>query len=236
MFVARRFRLIVVASACVQGCVFVTDLDGFVGVAPTSSTTDAQSEIPDAFDDPGDANAAEETTVDRNTPDTAQPVEEDASIPETSSPVMVTMGETTVLQSSDRGNGNLMVAQEAPLARAGTLRSLSFFVSTAMGDLRLGVYDATGPDEGPGKKIAETNPFTPQSGWNTVSVRTAVSLDAGTYWLVYLPSSDDLSFRVTSSGRSRWYSFPYGPMPPSFQTAPNAGSTHWSFYATLEAR
>jgi len=142
-------------------------------------------------------------------------------------------GETAVLAQDDAGNGGLLVAQEAVLAQAGTLQTLSFYVTTASGQLRLGVYDATGPGGGPGAKRAETAEFAPQVGWNTVTVSSAVALPAGTYWLAYLSNTNALHFRMTTSGKARWYSVTYGPLPATYSSSPSSGTYHWSFYGTL---
>jgi len=104
----------------------------------------------------------------------------------------VTIGETAVLSAGDNGNGNLLSAQRAKLAQAATIQSLSFYVTAASGKLILGIYDATGPNGGPGALKAQTNSFTPVTGWNTANVITPVSLTAGAYWLAYLPSSNAL--------------------------------------------
>jgi len=93
-----------------------------------------------------------------------------------------TMGETNVLGSDDSENANYVLAQQATLGQAGTLESLSFYVSQAAGSLVLGVYDASGPGNGPGTLIAQTAGFTPVVGWNTQSV-APVTLSAGTYRL-----------------------------------------------------
>jgi len=144
------------------------------------------------------------------------------------------VGETSVFNESDSGNGNLLLAQDAVLSQPGTLQSLSFYVTAAAGRLRLGLYDATGPGGGPGSKRAETNAFTPVVGWNTASVITPVALAAGPYWLAYLPESDALNFSANRSiGQFRYYAYPFGPMPATFSTTPNGGVTHWSFYGTL---
>ena len=146
----------------------------------------------------------------------------------------VTMGESSVMGVNDSGNGNLLISQKATLAQTGILRRLSFYVTTAAGNLRLGVYAANGPSGGPGQKLAETASFTPTAGWNTVSVLSPVTLGAGSYWLAYLPSSSSLGFRVGSGGEARWQSFSYGPMPATFPTSPTVESVRWSLYATLD--
>jgi hypothetical protein len=76
--------------------------------------------------------------------------------------VKTTMGETALLDSEESRNANLLLAQEATLTQAATLRNLAFYVVSAAGNLRMGVYDATGPSGGPGHKLAETAEITPQ--------------------------------------------------------------------------
>jgi hypothetical protein len=146
----------------------------------------------------------------------------------------VTMGETNIMPSDDNGNANLLLAQKTTLTQGGTLQSLSFYVTQAAGSLILGVYDASGPNGGPGKLLAQTNSFTPVVGWNTANVITPVHLAPGTYWLAYLPSDNNLHFRVDrTSGTLEWYSFAFGSMASTFSTTPNVETGHWSLYATL---
>jgi hypothetical protein len=147
----------------------------------------------------------------------------------------ITIGETNILPSDDNGNGNLLLAQNATLIQTATIRSLSFYVTVAGGNLHLGIYDATGPGGGPGAKKAETASFTPVVGWNTANVITPVSLTAGTYWLAYLPSSNTLAFKkdTTAGVSGKYYTYTYGVMPATFSTAPASTASHWSLYATL---
>ena len=147
----------------------------------------------------------------------------------------MSIGQPRVLPIDDYGNGELLLAQSTTLATRATLRSLSFYVTQAAGKLRLGVYDATGPNGGPGAKQAETAELTPTVGWNTAAVTRPVTLAAGKYWLTYLPSSNDLHFRRGGdhSGENAWYPYAYGPLPATFSRSPTVSSDHWSFYATL---
>ncbi len=149
----------------------------------------------------------------------------------------VTMGETAVLTATDNGNGNLLLAQGATLAQAATIESLSFYVTAASGNLILGIYDATGPNGGPGTLKASTNSFTPAAGWNTAKVVTPLSLSAGTYWLAYLPSSNSLGFvKTNATGNCTYYADRFGSLPSKFSTSPaRCTPTTWSFYATLAA-
>jgi hypothetical protein len=146
----------------------------------------------------------------------------------------ITMGETTVFGSVDSGNGNLLLVQDATLSESAYIESLSFYVIRAAGQLRLGVYDATGAGGNPGNLVAATNAFTPGPGWNTASVVNPAQLPAGNYWLAYFPSDSALSFATNFSlGSFRAASLPFGPMPAIFPSIEIQGTTHWSLYGTL---
>jgi hypothetical protein len=146
----------------------------------------------------------------------------------------LTLGETSILTTNDGGNGDLLVSQQATLTQTAILQTMSFYVTTAVGTMRMAVYDATGPGGGPGTKLAETAQITPITGWNTTPVTTQVSLPAGSYWLAYLMSSSSMAFRDTGSGTAKWAPLTYGPMPATFPTSTSTGAYHWSFYATLD--
>jgi RHS repeat-associated protein len=164
-----------------------------------------------------------EITTDMNTPITS---------PGLILPVM--MGEPGVLPGDDSGNGELLVAQQTYLAEAGTLQSLSLYASQAAGRVRLGVYDSTGEGGNPGTKLAETAEITPVDGWNTASV-SPVSLSPGSYWLVHLPSTDDLHVPSSPFGAYVQSSVDFGPMPATYPDINGSGATHWAVYATLTA-
>src|SRR5512132_2620232 len=57
----------------------------------------------------------------------------------------VMLGDNTVLPSNDSDNGDHLLANPATLSQTGTVQSLSFYIGTAAGNLRLGSYDASGP-------------------------------------------------------------------------------------------
>ncbi len=147
------------------------------------------------------------------------------------------IGETAVLSDFDGSNADKLHAQSAVLNQAGSVISLSFYVTHADGDLRLGVYDSSGPSGGPGLKVAETLAFTPVFGWNTANVMAPINLTPGTYWLAYLPSSNNLAFlkSANSSSSGRYFNYQFGVLPQVFSTNPTSTPSHWSLYATLTA-
>lgn len=155
----------------------------------------------------------------------------------TSAGTPIIIGETTVLSTVDNGNGNLLVAMQAALAQVATIQSLSFYIGTVSGGLRLGIYDATGAGANPGNLLAATAAFTPVAGWNTANVVTPVLLQPGAYWLAYLPQNNALAFRALrgSGVREVNKAFTYAALPATFPASPAGDVSHWSFYATLIA-
>ena len=147
----------------------------------------------------------------------------------------VKIGLTAVYSTTDSQNANILSAQIIRLTQAATIQSLSFYVKAASGQLALGLYDATGPNGGPGALKASAYVI-PTTGWNTKSV-TPVLLPAGAYWLAFVPSSNALTFSVTHvTGDCKYYSFQYNALPSRFSTSPaSCNPTTWSFYATMTA-
>jgi YD repeat-containing protein len=147
----------------------------------------------------------------------------------------INIGETYVMYYDDSGNGDYLVAQHTTLSQEGTIQSLSFYVTEAMGKLRLGLYnDNTG---NPGSLVATTDEFTPVAGWNTQNVQSPVLLPPGEYWLAFLPESNDLHAPYGWPGLGqnigRFYSYAYGEMPSTFSSSAWSGNFQFSLYATF---
>lgn len=175
-------------------------------------------------------------------PPTATPIPTNTPIPPTTTATpmptatptgasLLRIGETNILGTDDSGNGNLLIAQQAILPQNATVQSLSFYVASAGGQLRLGIYDDAGGR--PGTLRAQTAAFTPIVGWNTQNVITSVALPAGTYWLAYLAQSNNLHFRVGSSGSAWGYGYAFSAMPTTFSSSADTAAVHWSLYASL---
>ncbi len=153
-----------------------------------------------------------------------------ATATNTQSPIF-NIGETNILATPYSGIGNLLIAQQVTLSQAATVQSLSYYVSTAGGQLRLGIYTNSG--SAPGALMAQTAAFTPVTGWNTQPVITPVPLSAGTYWLAFLPESSTLSGRMTYAGTGRYYGYAFGPLPASYSASSSTATFRFSLYATL---
>jgi hypothetical protein len=147
----------------------------------------------------------------------------------TAAPATINVGETTVLTGADSGNGNLLVAQPITLTQPAALQSLSFYVATVGGQLRLGLYSGATPTT----LVAQTAGFTPVAGWNTQPVASS-QLVSGQYWLAYFPQSNTLAFRKTDTvGTSYFKNVTFAAMPATFPTSPLTTTSHWSFYGTF---
>ena len=150
-------------------------------------------------------------------------------------PMTVVIGDANQLPNDDSGNMDVILAQKATLSQAATLTALTFYVAQAAGNLRLGLYDSTGPNNGPGAKKAETAEFAPVVGANKQNVVTQVLLPAGDYWLAYAPSDNGLHFYLSNDGDGMlaYASMTYGPLPATFPTTVTNLNQHWTFTATL---
>ena len=150
----------------------------------------------------------------------------------------ITLGETNQLRYDDSGNAGLLLAQGPyNLPQAATINTLSFYVTTSAGQLRLGIYTA-GPNNNcaGGSLKAQTAAFaTKANRWNTAPVTAPVQLPVGNYCLAYEPSSNSLHFvKDISSGVGLvWYNRSFGTFPATFSNSPNTDPNHWSLYATL---
>lgn len=145
------------------------------------------------------------------------------------------IGEDTVFAIDDSGNDNLLVAQAATIDAPATLTDLSFYIAAPAGKLRLGIYDASGPQQLPGRLLASSAELAAVSGWVSAPVTSPVKLQPGTYWLTYLASSADLHFQRAGqdSGTSCAAHYAYGDLPDVFPEQVDSLTDQWSFYGTL---
>lgn len=130
------------------------------------------------------------------------------------------------------GMGNRLAAQRVTLSQSATIQSLSYYVQTPGGQLRLGIYNNSASNT-PGILVAQTAAFTPIAGWNTQPVISQTVLPAGTYWLAFLPESNTLAGRVVGSGTGRYYTFTFGALPATYATTSTSSAFRFSLYATL---
>ncbi len=147
------------------------------------------------------------------------------------------IGETTVLGNDDSGAQNMVLAQDADLAQTATLVSVSLYVKTPSGNVRFGVYDAGGPNGGPGAKLAETAQAAATMGWMTLPVVMPATLNAGKYWLAFASDDNNLVYEKSGdgTGNNATMQSTFGPLPATFDDMANVNPDHWSLYATLLA-
>jgi hypothetical protein len=210
---------------------FQTGSGGSITLTPTETQTPTQTFTPTSGQATTTTPTPTRTSTVTRTPTRTSTPTRTATATQTLPAGAITMGETAVLSADDSGNGNLLIAQKATLSHDATLNSLSLYVASPSGQLRLGIYTDAG--DRPGTLKAQTAAFTPVSGWNTQPVQAPVLLPAGTYWLAYLPSSSSLHVRVAANGTARGYSYTFGALPANFSSNPMTASAHWSLYASL---
>src|SRR5262249_7069780 len=135
------------------------------------------------------------------------------------------------------GAQDMVLANDANLAMAGQLVSVSLYVKTASGNVILGVYDASGPDGGPGALLAQTASTAATMGWMTVPVTTPTTLNAGKYWLAFASDDNNLVYERAGDGTGNLATTQntFGPLPMTFDDMPNTDTDHWSIYATVLA-
>jgi hypothetical protein len=136
---------------------------------------------------------------------------------------------------TDNGNANLLCGVQVNVPSTCVAESLSFFVTAPSGNLVLSIYDATGIGGTPGQLLAQTNAFAAVANWNSQALQKPLSLSAGTYWLCYDPSSNDLGFAVQSGGRGFVAGVPYSNAMPGIAPAGSivGGGCVWSIYASV---
>ncbi len=143
------------------------------------------------------------------------------------------IGDQTIESTADGGHANHIEAFKETLSQTATIQSLSIYLSTAQGQMYLGIYtDASGY---PGTLEATTAEFKPTTGWNTVNVQTPVSLPAGTYWIVFLPQSTSAVFQSNGgvSGTEEIVHYSIAALPSTFPSGGTASTNTDSFYGTL---
>lgn len=147
--------------------------------------------------------------------------------------VNTNMGVTSVLSGSDNLL-NYLVSYRVTLDSDSTIRSLSVYVKTAAGNMRMGVYSDN--SNNPGTLLAYTNEFSPVVGWNTVQTNE-VELQPGNYWIAFESDTSSMILAALSSGGVHRYksSWTYGALPSSFPTPIGSGSWQYSVYANLSS-
>ncbi|MCB9136481.1 MAG: hypothetical protein H6636_13725 [Anaerolineales bacterium] len=146
---------------------------------------------------------------------------------------IITMGETNILPGGPSSNlGDVISAQQATLSARASLQSISLYVNNPAGQLRLGLYGDSGGY--PGNLIIQSPSMLSATGWNTYNFPSPhITLDAGNYWLAFLPEDDALTLPIENTGINHYYNHPFGNMISPFPNLEASGTFHYSVFATL---
>ena len=113
------------------------------------------------------------------------------------------------------------------------IASISFY-SHATGNYRVAVYS---DNSGPNTKLWESPDTTATTGWNVITTAagspSSLTLNAGTYWLVYQWNSANAGPSLTtgSSGDGKYMPMAYSTFPATW-TGGTVTSQQWSIYLT----
>lgn len=138
-----------------------------------------------------------------------------------------TFGDTNIEVDGDYGNESYLEGSPVTLSSAGTLQSLSIYISSCNNcnsseQAILALYDATGSGGTPGNLLATTTTFSvTQTGWLTENVTTPVLLTAGTYWLMSNNNDNDIGYQVNDINGTvptDYCNYTFGAMPSNFTT------------------
>lgn len=158
--------------------------------------------------------------------------------PQIAAPVMGINSPTIIGEQSTAGfivdsGANIIRSAPFSLAQQATAQTMSCYIVTAGGQLRLGIYsDNAGV---PGTKLAETAAFTPTTGWNTAALTTLPAMAVGTYHLVFLTSSNTLQFAFLSGPPNlSFVAWTFGALPATWPAGSSTSTGHWAVYATLQ--
>lgn len=146
---------------------------------------------------------------------------------------VITMGETNPLIDGDVGNlGNVISAQPATLSDRSSLQSISLLVSNPAGQLRLGIYSDIGGY--PGNLLIQSPSIPSTSDWTTYNFPSPhITLDAGNYWLAFLPEDNALTVPIGNTSLNHYYNHPFGNMINPYPNVLASAPHHYSLYATF---
>jgi hypothetical protein len=134
--------------------------------------------------------------------------------------------------NSDEGNmQDLLTARKVTLTATQTFSGITMYTTTSGGNVRYGLYDATGPSGQPGNKLAETPEIFNDFGYSPAYFPNRLALGPGDYWVAFLVADNGANTRKDSaSGSYCRYSYTYGSLPATFSTSPTCGTTDYSIF------
>lgn len=146
-----------------------------------------------------------------------------------------TAGNTSVLASVDNGNAMALQAFPVSIPQAAIVTSIASYCTTPGVSVLLGLYsDNNGY---PGTLVAQTEAFTPVTGWNTQATITAVVIPAGTYWVAFLPGDNAFANPKAAVGSGSVDSAVTAfALPTTFPTGGSTSTSQWSVYVNLSTQ
>ncbi|HEX3048429.1 MAG TPA: hypothetical protein VHY08_27015, partial [Bacillota bacterium] len=130
------------------------------------------------------------------------------------------------------GSPQSISAYQVNLPETGMIESISVFVKTGHGKIRLGVYsDISGK---PGRMLAVTGEARMNIGWNTVRLSKRVRALKGLYWICFRSSQKSVGIAVSyEGGNSVLALYKKQGLPTTFPGSFQISTRQYSIYATL---
>lgn len=141
---------------------------------------------------------------------------------------MATFGKTDIGGSEWHSTAGVIRGSIFTLSEAGTVTAISLYLDTAVGNVKLAIYDSSF-----NKMYADDTGQAVSAGWNTIS-GLSVALSAGDYWLYWKNSASGTYTRYDAGGATQasYYSHAYATAFPASFTPDGYIGREISIYAT----
>jgi hypothetical protein len=162
----------------------------------------------------------------------------DTGLEENAADGAIILGVSAIEPITDNGDANTIIASSAALTNAGTVTTMSLYIAGTgvVGNAMMAIYDASGIGGAPGELVAQTASFLVGPGWNTHPVATPVRLQPGTYYVTFMPSTNEAGpvyVKGTSHSNYFIHATAYGSFPALFGQGMSQPGLVYSEYATL---
>ena len=154
---------------------------------------------------------------------------------------MATFGKTSIGGTTDQWtSADWAVACKFTLNENSSVESMTVYMYSYGGNIRLGIYDHDAVNNRPNNLKGQTDSRYIQSTgytWETFTFSTPINLDAGTYWLAVITDADfysayDAGTTNQSGGHTNAYADGFLE---SWGSVISYASREWSLYATYTA-
>lgn len=130
---------------------------------------------------------------------------------------MPVFGNESIKEEWDDAVNGYLNGTKYDLSEEGIIQSISLYLYTAAGNIRLAIY--TDDAGAPGSLLCVTASTAASTGWNNLNTLTNPTLAAGTYWLVYQTDHADshIGTEMGAANQLCWKSYAYAEYPETWE-------------------